>query len=156
MPNSGDNDLRYVFISEATPRQLSQITALYRQAGWWGAGRNDNPGLVSRIISGSHAFLVVVKGDEIVGMGRAISDRASDAYIQDVTVVEPHRMQGVGGGIVKRIVERLHEDGIRWIGLIAENDSRLFYERLGFAELPSSSKPMLMIKTTRNDSDAVR
>lgn len=149
MPDSVDNDLRYEFISEATPRQIAQITDLYRQAGWWGAGRGDNPGLVSGIVSGSHAFLVVARGDEMVGMGRAISDHASDAYIQDVTVVEAHRMRGVGGGIVRRIVGRLHEDGIRWIGLIAENDAARFYAGLGFAEMSPSSKPMLMKKQSK-------
>jgi aralkylamine N-acetyltransferase len=63
---------------------IEQITALYRSQGWWNG--SDNPDLVLRIIQGSHCFMVAQHGQEIVGMGRAISDRTSDAYIQDVTV----------------------------------------------------------------------
>ena len=74
-------------------------------------------------------------------MGRAISDRASDAYIQDVTVDRAFRRQGIGSRMVARLVERLELDGIGWIGLIAEGDSSGFYERIGFSDF--NGKPML-------------
>jgi len=118
-----------------------QIMVLYRAAGWWEEG-NDDAGLVAAIIRNSHCFLAVLEDNRIVAMGRAISDGVSDAYIQDVTVRPDHRGRGIGSKIVRRLVRRLTDDGIGWIGLIAENDSLEFYRRLGFSVM-SRSVPMV-------------
>ncbi len=127
-------------LREPAPRQIRQITALYRMAGWW--TKNDDPDLVARIISGSHFFMAAVDEGEIVAMGRAISDGASDAYIQDVAVKKGYRRCGIGAGIIEKLVENLYADGIRWIGLIAEKGSREFYSGLGFEIMPESA-PMI-------------
>ncbi|MBN1830343.1 MAG: GNAT family N-acetyltransferase, partial [Deltaproteobacteria bacterium] len=87
-------------------------------------------------------FLIALSGGRIIGMARAVSDRTSDAYLQDVTVAAGRRGKGLGSEIVQRIVARLHEDGLQWIGLIAERGSHPFYERLGFQVMPASL-PML-------------
>jgi len=134
----------YAFLIQPTPSQIRQIIALYRLAGWWGDCEPDDPEQVARIVSGSHCFLVVMREGEIVGMGRAISDRASDAYIQDVTVKPECRGQRIGTWIVEKLIERLHRDGLGWIGLIAERGSHEFYRRMGFREMPNSL-PMLKL-----------
>jgi len=120
---------------------IEQITALYRSQGWWNG--SDNPDLVLRIIQGSHCFMVARHGQEIVGMGRAISDRTSDAYIQDVTVKKKFRGQGIGTYIIRMIINRLQLDGIFWIGLIAEKGSHGFYEPIGFRPMINST-PMIL------------
>lgn len=125
------------FLVSPTSRQLEQINSLYRLEGWWGDAP-DNLDLVARIVAGSHCFMVVIDGDEIVGMGRAISDGASDAYIQDVTVKTAYRGRGIGSQVIARLIDRLHSDGLYWIGLIAERNSHPFYERLGFNRMPNS------------------
>jgi spermidine synthase len=129
------------FIDTPTRSEIARITELYRLAGWWNDPA-DNPTAVSGIVSGSHCFAVVRRGGRIVGMGRAISDRTSDAYIQDVTVDPAHRGQGIGSRIVAALVERLESDGIGWIGLIAERRTHPFYRPLGFAPM-ADSVPML-------------
>ena len=121
--------------------QIRQIISLYRAEGWWSEGPDD-PDLVARIVSGSHCFLIASTEGQIIGMGRAISDGASDAYLQDITVKKAHRGNGVGSRIIELLVERLNQDGLRWIGLIAERDSHEFYQRLGFKQMPGST-PML-------------
>jgi len=75
--------------------QTKEIIALYKQAGWW-KDSSDNPELVNRIIQGSHCFIVVSTKNRIIGMGRAISDGASDAYIQDVMVDNSFQGQKIG------------------------------------------------------------
>ena len=47
--------------------------------------------------------------------------------------------------ILKTLLERLHADGIAWIGLIAEPGSKNLYLRAGFREM-SEAIPMLMIE----------
>jgi len=126
------------FLQRPTGGQLAQIIGLYRQAGWWSENAPDDPELVSRIVSGSHCFIIAAHKNEIIGMGRAISDGASDAYIQDVTVREPFREQGVGSRIISMLVKRLQDDHIEWIGVIAEQGSSPFYQNLGFKKVKNA------------------
>jgi aralkylamine N-acetyltransferase len=140
---------RYKFITDPDPTEALQIMALYQMADWWGPEDEERSDLVRRLILGSHCFLAVVEDDTIVGMGRAISDGVNDAYIQDVTVTPHLRHQGVGTCIVETIVQRLHQDGLRWIGLIAADHSHDFYKRLGFMAMPYST-PMLLKETEKS------
>lgn len=133
--------LTFTVLVEPTNDQVEQITALYRHEGWW-SKTADSPEQVKGIIAGSHLFMVARKGDVIVGMGRALSDRSSDAYIQDVTVKKEFRGNGIGSEIIRRLTRQLRADGIEWIGLIAERGSHGFYARLGFKEMPNAM-PML-------------
>ena len=136
--------LTFTYLMKPTLSQNSEIIGLYRVEGWW-SNETDGAELVDRIVSGSHCFLIVKKESEIIGMGRALSDGVSDAYIQDVTVKKNFRGQGIGTKIIQKLVERLHSDGLKWVGLIAEKNSHPFYEQLGFKKM-SDSVPMLKIK----------
>jgi aralkylamine N-acetyltransferase len=110
------------------------VVALYESAGWW---RESEAGraAIGPMIAGSFAFLVVTEGGRTVGMGRAISDGVSDAYIQDVVVLPEHRGRGIGAEIVARLTRRCTERGLVWIGLVAEPGTTAFYERLGYRVL---------------------
>ncbi len=131
------------FLVNPTPYQIQQIIDLYRMEEWWTEEPYD-PDHVVRIVAGSHCFVIASIEVQIVGMGRAISDGTSDAYLQDVTVKQDYRRRKIGKKIVKALVSRLHRDGLEWIGLIAERGSGDFYKQLGFKEMPDSA-PMLKI-----------
>ena len=126
-------------------RQSAEIIALYRSQGWWKAYDDDQRHLLKRLIAGSHLFVIAEQAGIVVGIGRVISDGASDAYIQDVTVSSTHRRQGIGRKILKTILKQLADDGIPWIGLIAEPGSVALYESLGFSLMPGAV-PMLMVR----------
>jgi GNAT superfamily N-acetyltransferase len=134
---------RLSFLSEPSARQIVQITGLYRQAGWWDENAPDDPDLVARIVAGSHCFVIASHSKTIIGMGRAISDRASDGYLQDIMVQQAYRRQGLGSRIVAKLIDRLHHDGISWIGVIAENNTRPFYDSFSFSPM---QKAMPLIK----------
>ncbi|MFO8089348.1 MAG: GNAT family N-acetyltransferase [Desulfatiglandaceae bacterium] len=136
--------LTYAFIKEPTLFEIEQITALYRKEDWW-QQEGDNPEMIKLIIAGSHCFLVVRHANRIVGMGRAVSDGISDAYLQDVTVMDSFRGRGIGTRIIEMLTSRLEQDGIQWIGLIAERNSHPLYERLGFSVM-QNALPMLRLK----------
>lgn len=127
---------------------LVQIRDLYQRAGWWSEPGGDTIEKLVRIISGSHCFVAAIQehgevsGGEILGMGRAISDRASDAYIQDIMVRPEVRRQAIASSIMKAIVARLEQDGMTWIGLVAKQGTQPFYRGLGFSEIPGAM-PML-------------
>lgn len=129
-------------LSNPTDQQAEQILQLYRQAGWWEGSTDDDTGLTRKIVCGSYLFIAAVENDEIVGMGRAISDGISDAYIQDVTVSNEYRGQGLASQIINLLIRTLHQQNIHWIGVIAESDTHLLYEKLGFSRMPQST-PLL-------------
>ncbi len=137
--------INYKFVTNPNPSEIQQIIGLYDQADWWDSGDDTHPDLIRRIVSGSHGFVVAEEGNVIVGMGRAISDGVNDAYLQDITVLPRLRHQAIGTKIVEKLVERLQKDGMKWIGLIAGDQSHPFYKKLGFMEMPFST-PMLLQK----------
>ncbi len=140
-----NKELKCTFLRKPNKKQIRQIIELYRAQGWWHADDDSKEQLVARLIAGSHCFVIATDEKDIVGMGRAISDGISDAYIQDLTVRLDHRREGIGEIMLHKILERLHTDGIAWIGLIAEQGSDPLYRHAGFQEMPDSI-PMLMIK----------
>ena len=143
--HAGEEKVNCVFILHPTPEQIRQIVALYRAQGWWGSADEDGQALVPKIVSGSHCFAVALDGERVVGMGRAISDGVSDAYIQDLTVLADQRNRGIGRMILRALVARLHADGLHWIGLIAEPGSSSLYRREGFRER-IGWVPMLLVE----------
>lgn len=135
------NQIEYKTVNAAPP---DKILALYRQAGWW--QEEDTPeshDFISRIIRQTYCFVIAMDADEIIGMGRIISDGVSDAYIQDVTVRRDYRGNGIGQGIIRTLVNHLKANGITWIGLISEPGYELFYEKLGFSKMEGYT-PFLM------------
>jgi spermidine synthase len=135
--------ITYTFITEPTQAQVQGVLELYRLQGWWGSPGDQDPALAGAIIRGSHCFVIASHEGRLVGMGRTISDRASDAYIQDLIVHPEHRGRGIGKRMVQELVGRLQSDGLGWIGLVAEAGTWDFYRRIGFAEMPGS---VLMLK----------
>ncbi len=122
-------DTSYEFVSSAP---IESVVELYKAGGWWREGAAWRAA-IPRMLSGSFCFLLAREpGGRIVGMGRVISDGASDAYIQDVVVLAPYRGHGIGREIIRRLTERCMAAGIDWIGLVAEPGTKPFYESLSF------------------------
>jgi GNAT superfamily N-acetyltransferase len=122
-----------VDVKAVTSWDTDEILALYRSAGWWHDGEDD-PSQIPGIIRGSLVFVVAVerKSGMAVGMGRAISDGVSDAYIQDLVVLPGYRGTGIGREILRKILAICRERGIGWIALIAEGGTGEFYRGHGF------------------------
>lgn len=123
------------------------VKRLYQDAGWW--EKNDetpdgNP-WIDTLVRQSFCFVGAFCGAELIGMGRAVSDGVSDAYIQDVVVLKKFRGQGIGAVIIQKIIGFLKTRRIGWIGLIAQPGTQAFYQRLGFT-LMEGHTPMLLKK----------
>ncbi len=128
------------FIYQVTIKPLkSALTGdlknLYKDAGWWDPAYDLNPQFLDHIVNGSAVFVGALYKKKLIGMGRALSDLVSDAYIQDVTVLKTYRGKGIGKKIIKALIEELKKKGVDWIGLVAEPGTTAFYEELGFGEL---------------------
>lgn len=120
-----------------------EIVELYRAGGWWKEGMDQTR--INDLIRGSFLFAVAIDTatGKTVGMGRVISDGVADAYIQDLVVLTEWRNFGVGGLILKSLLDECRIRKIAWIGVIAEPGKEDFYDTLGFRLMPGHV-PMLL------------
>jgi aralkylamine N-acetyltransferase len=125
-----------------TSAPVEEIVELYKAAGWWQESPEARD-VIPAMIRGSLCFMVArsLEG-RIVGMARVISDGRSDAYIQDVVVLEKYRGRGVGRELVRRLTQFCVARKIGWIGLVAEPGTQGLYEELGYGALVGY-QPML-------------
>ncbi len=125
-------DIAYEVVTTAP---VEAVIDLYRAGGWWRESPRSRA-IIPDMVRGSFCFMIARDGQgRIVGMGRAISDGVSDAYIQDVVVLNERRRMGIGRELILRLTRFCLEKEIEWIGLVAEPGTQRFYESLGFKEL---------------------
>jgi spermidine synthase len=124
--------------------QIGGIARLYVETGWWPEAE-AHPEQVGSLIDGSLFFMIATEGDDIIGMGRAIGDGVSDAFIHDITVTASRRGEGIATRIVSALVGHLKTRGIDWIGLIAKGGASGVYARCGFRPMEDAA-PMRYIE----------
>lgn len=74
----------------------------------------------------------VYHGDRQVGFARAITDRATYAYLADVYVLEAHRGHGLARLLMECVMAHPALQGLRRFSLVTR-DAHGLYERFGFA-----------------------
>ena len=106
--------------------------ALWEAVGW---GALDARMAVASLANTLHG-VVVYHGEQLVGMGRMVGDGAMYFYIQDVAVLPEHQRQGIGRGILERLIRyaqsRRSPEGLAFTGLFAAEGTEAFYEAFGF------------------------
>ncbi len=78
--------------------------------------------------------VLVLRGDEPVGMGRIVGDGGCFFQIVDICVAPEHQGRGLGKRIMTELVgelERRAPEGA-YVSLIADGDARFLYEKFGF------------------------
>lgn len=86
----------------------------------------------------------VIRGRELVGFCRVITDKATYAYLADVFLLGPHR----GKGLAKRMMDavKAHKDlkGIRRFMLVTR-DAHTLYAQYGFKPLAAPERHMELV-----------
>lgn len=81
------------------------------------------------------------KGDQQIGFGRVVTDRATFAYLADIFIVEAYRGQGLGKWLIECILEHPELQGLRrW--MLATADAHQFYGQYGFTPLSNPARFM--------------
>ena len=127
-----DDPSTQLIIKTIKSASMKDLILLYKEAGWWESSYDSQPEFLNYIVKDSALFVGAFWGRKLIGMGRALSDLASDAYIQDVTVLKEFRGKGIGKKIIQTLIEKLKENNVDWIGLIAQPGTSSFYKELGF------------------------
>lgn len=107
----------------------------WREAVGW--ARVDE-GTAARGLAPSLYSICAVVDGEIAGYGRVVGDGAVYFYIQDVIVLPPYRLLGVGPQIMDAIMAYIaaHARPGSFVGLMADKRVAPFYERYGFRPRP--------------------
>ena len=105
--------------------------SLFNTTGWNKAYQAD-PDDLER--ANRNSWLVVSAYDDrkLVGFGRVVTDFVLHAMIFDMIVLPSYQGRGIGTIILKRLVERCLEQGIRDIQLFCAKGRVAFYEKNGF------------------------
>jgi len=127
----------YVLSTDLRPEHIAAIHHYLSQESYWAQGRSLET--VSRSVENSQCFLVEQNG-ALAGFARAISDRATFAYLADVFVLPEHRGQGLGKWLVEYIIEYSELSHLSWI--LATADAHELYRKYGFELTEGSTRYM--------------
>jgi GNAT superfamily N-acetyltransferase len=100
--------------------------------------------VVRRAVGNSLPFGLYDPSGEQIGFARAVTDRATYAYLADVYVERDHRGEGLGKFLISCVMEHPELQGLRrWA--LATADAHGLYERYGFSA-PSMPEIHLFIE----------
>ncbi len=112
---------------------------LFASTGWT---TDLPPERLAGALDASWHCVCAFDGEQLVGMGRTISDGSLHALIVEVIVEPDWQRRGLGRGIVERLVQRCRDAGIDQIQLFCADGKRGFYESLGFVARPDEAPGM--------------
>lgn len=101
----------------------------YLRGAYW--SENVPREVVARAIAGSLSFGLYAPDGSQVGFARAVTDRATYAWIADVYVLERERGRGLGVWLIETVLGHPDLQGLRQI-VLATRDAHGLYERFGF------------------------
>lgn len=108
-------------------------------SAYWSSSRS--PQTVDRSIENSLTYGVYTPDEEQIGLARAVTDRATFAWLGDVYVDETWRGKGVGRWLVGAILDHLREEGVpRFV--LATVDAHGVYAPIGFTPLQAPGRWM--------------
>lgn len=135
---------RGAFAVSTDPARLDlDVVHGYLASSYWAAGIPRE--VVARSIRGSLCFGLYEHAStgtsSQVGFARAITDRATYAYVADVFVLDSHRGQGLGVWLMECVMAHPDLQGLRRWSLVTR-DAHGLYRRFGFVTPPAPERYM--------------
>ena len=122
---------RYTISTDRSKLDVDLIHRFLSEEAYWAKGRSREQ--VERSIENSVCYGAYA-GDGQVGFARAVTDKATFAWLADVFVVPDHRGRGIGQKLVEAALgDPDLADVYRWF--LGTADAHALYRRYGFAEL---------------------
>lgn len=140
---------RGAFAVSTDPGRLDlDVVHAYLTRSYWAAGIPR--AVVARSIENSLCFGLYEERDAQPfaqrGFARAVTDRATYAYLADVFVLEPHRGQGLGAWLMECVMAHPDLQGLRRWSLVTR-DAHALYRPLGFVPLAAPERYMEEVDT---------
>lgn len=125
--------------------------SLRESVGWTNFPKEQ----MEKALSSSVYTVVVFEDQQPVGMGRLIGDGIYYAIV-DVAVLPAYQNRGIGKNIVHMLVQYVDTitpaESRSSVQLISEKGKEVFYEKIGFVQLPTSDCGSGMRKLIRKQS----
>jgi GNAT superfamily N-acetyltransferase len=128
----------YEISTDPARLDLDVIHAFLRTAYWSPEVPRD---VVERSLAGSLCFGLYAPGGAQAGFARAVTDRATFAWIADVFVLPEHRGRGLATWLMRTVVEHPQLRGLRRT-VLATRDAHGLYAELGFGPLAQPERWM--------------
>lgn len=147
---------------EADPRSLQNggvhiryQTELSSLDGYWqlyeGTGWNREYRIVQDdlavVLQNSWYLIAAYEGDRLVSFGRIVTDGLLHAMVYDLITDPDYQGRGIGGEVLRRLVAKCREAGIREIQLFSAAGKREFYQKRGFRPRDAESPGMEYVST---------
>jgi GNAT superfamily N-acetyltransferase len=121
--------LGYEISTDPARLDLDVIHRFLSEEAYWSPGVPRE--VVERSIANSLCFGLYAPDGAQAGFARAVTDRATFAYLADVFVLTEHRGRGLGVWLVEVVLAHPDLQGLRRIELTTV-DAHGLYERYGF------------------------
>jgi GNAT superfamily N-acetyltransferase len=113
-------------------------------ASYWSPGIPQD--VLDRALEGSVCF-GLYEGERQIGFARAITDRATFAYVADVYVLEEYRGRGLALWLMGIVMEHPELQGLRrW--MLLTRDAHALYRKVGFVD---AARPERIMEIARPD-----
>ena len=119
----------------------AEYVALFETTGW-NVEYNLSAAELAKALQNSQMAACAYEGERLVGFGRVLTDGVMHAMIYDLIVHPEWQGRGVGGELLRRLVERCLAGGVRDIQLFCARGKRSFYEKRGFIARPDDAPGM--------------
>ena len=129
----------YQVEDDRTRIQLDVVHGFLETAYWSPGVPRD---VVERAVDNSIVMAAYSPTGEQIGMARAVTDRATFAWIADVFVLPEHRGLALGRFVVESLLEHPELQGLRRF-MLATKDAHDLYRGYGFEELDDPGRYML-------------
>jgi len=124
--------------SDRSELDLDRITA-WLASSYWASTRTRAE--IERSIEHSLGYGVYTADGVQIALARAITDRASFAWIGDVFVDAAWRGKGIGSWLMSGVLAHLEQLGVPRV-VLATRDAHEVYRRVGFAALAAPTRWM--------------
>jgi GNAT superfamily N-acetyltransferase len=128
------------FVADDDPGRLDlDVVHGFLRTSYWSPGIPRE--VVARAIAGSLTVGVYAPDGAQAGFARAVTDRATFAWIADVFVVPSYRGHGLGRFVVSTLLDHPELQGLRRT-MLATADAHELYRSYGFDELKNPDRFM--------------
>jgi GNAT superfamily N-acetyltransferase len=133
----------YVISDDPARLDVGVIHRYLSEDSYWARGRSRE--VVERSIDHSLCVGLYKPGEELAGFGRAVTDRATFAWLADVFVLEGHRGRGLGTWLVETLLAHPELRAVYRFTL-ATADAHQLYLRFGFHPVAGHARNMELMR----------
>lgn len=120
--------MKYTIEIDRLP-QADELKKLFSQTTW---AKDRNEKDINVLIQNLTVYVSIRHNNQLIGFGRATTDRIYRALIDDIIVDEPYRKEGIGKMIMNSLLEQLNS--VEEMFLNTREGLKTYYEQFGFEQ----------------------